>query len=98
MIKNKRILRINSYLLVSGSRFGVLVCTTFFVLESNLLLVARLWCGTYATSVIAAVAARPSVVVAVATGGLDSCSAELLAKVDDSNMKLGEVLKGNEEL
>ena len=59
---------------------------------------ARLWCGTSTTSVIAAVAARPSVVVAVATGGLDSCSAKLLAKVDDSNMKLGEVLKGNDDL
>ena len=56
------------------------------------------WSGTCATSVVAAVAARTLVVVALATTGLDACSAELLAKVGGSNLKLGEVLKGNEEL
>ena len=47
---------------------------------------------------VAAVSARTLVVVALATTGLDACSAELLAKVGGSNLKLGEVLKGNEEL
>ena len=56
------------------------------------------WSRTSATSVVAAVAARQSVVVTVATGGLDACNAELLAEVGDGNMKLGKVLKGNDEL
>ena len=47
---------------------------------------------------VAAVAARPEVVVVEATGGLDACSTELLAKVDDGDLEFGEVLKGNEEL
>ena len=47
---------------------------------------------------VAAGAARPSVVVQVAAGGLDACSAELLARVGDGNLKFGEVLKGNDEL
>ena len=59
---------------------------------------ARLWSGTCATSVVAAVAARPAVAVALATGALDACSAELLAKVGEGNLQLGEVLKGNKEL
>ena len=89
---------INSSLLVSGSRVEVLVCTTLFVLASSFLLVARRWSETIYTSVVAAVAAGPAVVVAVATGGLDACSAKLLAKFGNSNLKIGKVLKGNEYL
>ena len=59
---------------------------------------ACFWSGTVSTIVVAAVTARPEVVVAVDDGGIDACSAELLAKVDDGNLKLGKVLKGNEEL
>ena len=33
-----------------------------------------------------------------AARGIDACSAELLAKVGDGNMKFGEVLQCNEEL
>ena len=52
----------------------------------------------FSTGVVAAGAARSEVVVRGAAGGLDACSAELLSKVGDGNMKFGEVLKGNEEL
>ena len=54
--------------------------------------------GTLSTIVVAAVAPCPAVVVVVATGGLDACSAKLLAKVGYGNLKLGYVLKGNKEL
>ena len=47
---------------------------------------------------VAAGAARPAVVVRVAAGGLDACSAELLAKVGDGKMRFGKVLQGNYEL
>ena len=50
------------------------------------------------TGVVAAGAARPEVVVWGAAGELDACSAELLSKVGDGNMRFGEVLQGNEEL
>ena len=90
--------RINSYLFISGSRFEVLVFTNFFVVASSVLLVTCFRGGILSTVVAAAVAACPEVVVVIATGGLDACSAELLAKVDDGNLKLGEVLKGNNEL
>ena len=36
--------------------------------------------------------------VVVATGGLDACSTEFLAKVGDGNLNLGKVLKVNEVL
>ena len=61
----------------------------------SFLLVARRWSGTVSNIVVAAVAARPAVVVVVAAVGLDACSAELLAKVGDGNLNLDEVLKGN---
>ena len=54
--------------------------------------------GTLSTVVVIAVAARTSVFVVVATVGLDACTAELLAKVGYGDLKLGKVLKGNEEL
>ena len=74
------------------------MCTNLFSVASSVLLVACPRSGKLSTIVVAAVAACPAVVVVVATGGLDSSSSELLAKVDDGNLKLGEVLKGNEEL
>ena len=36
--------------------------------------------------------------VVVATGVLYACSAELLAKIGNGNLKLGKVQKGSEEL
>ena len=44
---------------------------------------------------VAAGAARPSVVVWGAARGLYTCSAELLSEVGDCNMKLREVLQGD---
>ena len=96
IVKNKRILTINCPLLISVSRFEVLVCTTFFVVASSVLLVTRRRGGTLSTVVVAAVSALPAVLVVVATGGLDACSAEVLAKVGDGDLEIGEVLKGNE--
>ena len=46
---------------------------------------------------VAAGAARPAVVVQGASGGLDACSAELLLEVGNGNLKLREVLQGDEE-
>ena len=54
--------------------------------------------GILSTVVVAAVATRPAVVVVVATRGIYACSDELLVKVEYGDLKLGEVLKGNEEL
>ena len=56
---------------------------------------ARCWNGKISTIVVAVVASRPALVVEVAAGGLDARSAELLVKVGDSNLKLGEFLKCN---
>ena len=67
-------------------------------MASIILLVVCLRSGTVLTGVVAAGAARPSVVVRGASGGLYICSAELLSEVGDGNMKLREVLQGNEEL
>ena len=50
------------------------------------------------TGVVAAGDACPAVVVRGAAGGLDTCSAELLSEVGNSNMKFSEVLQGNEGL
>ena len=83
---------------MSGSRVVVLVCTTFFVVEISILLVACRRSGTFSTGVVAAGATRPAVVVRGAAGGLDTCSAELLSEVGDGNMKFCEVLHGDEEL
>ena len=83
---------------MSGSRVAVLVCTTFFVVASSILLVAFCRSGTFSIGVVAAGAARPAVVVRGAAGGLDACSAELLSKVIDGNIKFSEVLQGGEEL
>ena len=83
---------------MSGRRVAVLVCTTFFVVASSILLVACHRSGTFSTGVVAAGAARPEVVVQVADGGLYACSAELLSEVGDGNMKLREVLQVNKEL
>ena len=90
--------RINSYLFISGSRFEVLVCTTFSVVASSFFLMVCHRSGTLSTIVVTEVAARPEVMVVVANRGLDACSAEFLVKVGDGNLKLGEVLNGNEEL
>ena len=51
--------------------------------------------GKLSTVVVAAVAACTVVVVVLATRGLDVCSAELCAKVRNSDLKIGEVLKGD---
>ena len=67
-------------------------------MASSILLVACRRSGTFSTGVVAAGAARPEVVVQVADGGLYACSAELLAKVSDGNLKFGKVLMGKEEL
>ena len=83
---------------MSGSRVAVLVCTTFFVVASSILLVAYRRSGTFLTGVVAAGSACPAVVVRGAAGGLDTCSAELLPEVGDGNMKLHEVLQGDDEL
>ena len=77
---------------------AVLVCTTFFVVASSILLVAYLRSGTFPIGVVAAGAAPPSLVVWVTAGRLDACSAELLSKVGDVNMKFGLVLQGDEDL
>ena len=61
-------------------------------------MVTRCRGGTLSTIVVTSVAVCPTVVVVVATGGIDAYSAELLVKVGDGNLKLGKVLKGNEEL
>ena len=74
------------------------MCVPPFFVASSILLVACRRSGTFSTGVVAAVAVRPSVVVWVAAGGLDACSAELFSKVGNGNLKFGEVLKGNEEL
>ena len=74
------------------------MCVPSFFVASSVLLVARRRSGTLSTIVVAAVSACPVVVVVVATGGLDACSTEFLAKVGDGNLNLGKVLKGNEDL
>ena len=84
--------------IMSGIRVAVLVCTTFFVVASSILLVACRRSGTFLTGVVAAGAARPAVVVRGDAVGLDACSAEFLSKVGGGNMKFSEVLQGNEEL
>ena len=83
---------------MSRSRVAVLVCTKFFVVASRILLVACHKTGTFSTGVVAAGIARLAVVVWVAAGGIDACSAELLAQVGNGNMEFGEVLQGNEDL
>ena len=83
---------------MSCSRVSVLVCTTFFFVTSSIILVACRRSGTFSTGVVAAGAARPSVVVWGAAGGLDICSTELLLEIGDGEMKFREVLQGNEDL
>ena len=67
-------------------------------MANSVLLVNRRRGGTLSTVVVAAVAAHPEVMVLVVNEGLDACSAELLAKFGDGELKLDEGLKGNEEL
>ena len=83
---------------MSGSRVEVLVVTTFFVVESSILLVACRRSMTFLTGVVAAGAACPAVVVWGATGGLDTYSAGLFFEVGDGDIQFSEVLQGNEEL
>ena len=83
---------------MSGSRVAVLVCTTFFVVASIILLVACHRSGKFSTGVVAAGAACPALVVQGAAGGLDTCGAELLLEVGDGNMQLHKVLQGDEEM
>ena len=83
---------------MSGSRVAALVVTTFFVVAIRILLVACRGSRTFSTGMIAAGAACPSVVVRGASGGLDTCSAELFSEVGDGDMQLREVLQGDEEL
>ena len=83
---------------MSGSRVAVLVCTTFFVVASSILLVTCRRSGTFSTGVVAAGVACPAVVVWGAAGGLDTCGAELLLEVGNGNMQLREVLQGDEDL
>ena len=54
---------------MSGIRVAVLVCTTFFVVESSILLVACRRSGTFSTGVVAVGAARLVVLVR----GSDGC-------------------------
>ena len=82
---------------MSGSQVAVLVCTNCFFVESSILLVACHRSGTFSTGLVAVGAARPSVIVQGASGGLDTCSAELLSEVGNGNMKLREVLQGDED-
>ena len=77
---------------MSGIRVAVLVCTTFFVVANSILLVACFRSGTFSTRVVAASAARPAVVVWGASGGLDTCSGELLSEVGDGNMRFRAIL------
>ena len=84
--------------IMSGSRFVVLVITTFFAVASSILLVACRRSRTFSTGVVAAGAACPAVVVWGAAGGLDTCSAELFLEVGDGDMQLREILQGGEEL
>ena len=72
---------------MSGNRVAVLVCTTFFVVVSSILMVACRRSETFSTGVVAAGIARPTLVVRGASGGLDTCSADLLLKVGNINMK-----------
>ena len=72
---------------MSGIWVAVLVCTTFFVVASSILMVACCKSGKFSTGMVAAGAAHPEVVVQGADEVLDACSAELLSKVGDSNMK-----------
>ena len=74
------------------------MCTTFFVVASGILLVACRRSGTFSTGVVIAGATRPAVVVRGAAGGFDACSAELLSKISDGNMKFSAVLQGDEEM
>ena len=74
------------------------LCVPPFFVAGSILLVAYCRSGEFSTGVVAAGAARPAVVVWGAVGGLDACSAELLSKVGDGNMKFGKVLQGDEEL
>ena len=83
---------------MSGSQVAVLVCTTFFVVASSILLVACCRSGTFYTGVVAADASRLAVMVRGAVGGLDTCSADLILEVGEGNMNFCEVLQGDEEL
>ena len=83
---------------MSGIRVAVLVCTTFFVVVSSILLVACCRSRIFSTGAVAAGAVRPSVVVRGASGGLYACSAKLLSKVGDGTMKFREVLQDDEDL
>ena len=60
-----------------------------FLAASSFLLVDRRRSGALSNIMVASVAARPAVVVVVATRELDACSAELLAKVGGGNLNLG---------
>ena len=63
---------------MSGIRVAVLVCTTFVVVASSILLVACRRSGAFSTGVVAAGAVCPAVVFWGAAGVLNTCSAELL--------------------
>ena len=54
--------------------------------------------GTFLTGVVVAGAARPAVVVRGDSGGLDTCSAELLSEVGNGNMEFREVLQVDDDL
>ena len=54
--------------------------------------------GEFSTGLVVAGAAHPALVVWLAVGGLDACSAEFLAQVGNGNLKFIKVLKVNEEL
>ena len=83
---------------MSGSRVAVLVVTTFLVVSSSILLVACRRSRKFSTRVVIAGVACTAVVVPGATGGLDTCSAELFSEVGDGDMQLREVLQGDEYL
>ena len=64
---------------MSGRQVAVLVCTTFCVVVSSILLVACHRSGTFLTGVVAAGALCPALVIWGSARGLDTCSAELLS-------------------
>ena len=55
-----------------GNQVVGLVCTTYFVVASTILLVACRRSGTFSAGVVAAGAARPAVVVQGPAGGPDT--------------------------
>ena len=89
LFKTKESLELTVTWSYQGAGLKFLCVPPPFFVASSVLLVNHFRGGTLSNVVLSSVAARPAVVVVVATGGLDACSAELIAKVRDSNLNLG---------